>query len=159
MKATRSDVVARFWAKVDKSGDCWNWTAATDRYGYGLFWPERRTSTKAHRFSYELAVGEIRDGLVVDHLCRNRRCVNPSHLEPVTSAENTRRGIQPQKGKCLRGHVLVQPNLVASKMKAGHRNCLACARAAAVVYRTGGDIQAVSDEKYRAIVDTLSTRT
>lgn len=88
------DIEARFWAKVDKTETCWLWTAAIRRRsGYGVFSHQARTML-AHRFAYELLVGPIPDGLVIDHLCRVRHCVNPDHLEPVTQRENLRRGMR-----------------------------------------------------------------
>jgi hypothetical protein len=82
----------RFWAKVDVRGpdECWLWTAGVNPYGYGAFWV-RGVMRGAHRVSYEMAVGPIPDELQLDHICRVRRCVNPSHLEPVTQLENLRR--------------------------------------------------------------------
>lgn len=94
----------RFWPKVDKDGPlprwapflgpCWIWTGSRSGGGYGRFVVDttRRESTGAHRFSYELLVGPIPEGLQIDHLCRVRACCNPAHLEPVTTAENVRRG-------------------------------------------------------------------
>lgn len=92
-----TDPAARFWAKVDRTtGDaCWPWTARLDRDGYGTLKMPTGRSIRAHRFAYELLVGPIPEGLVIDHLCRNRRCVNPAHLEPVTAEENWRRGDAP----------------------------------------------------------------
>lgn len=87
--------VERFWEKVDRRGpaDCWLWTATrTAKDGHGRFYPITGKGVLAHRFAYELLVGPIPDGLVIDHLCRVRLCVNPAHLEPVTAEENTRRG-------------------------------------------------------------------
>jgi hypothetical protein len=96
----------RFWAKVSEGpGDCWTWTATLDRKGYGQFpGAAQGESTQAHRWAYEFLVGEIPAGLELDHvchtqsdctagsLCPHRRCVNPYHMEPVTHAENIRRG-------------------------------------------------------------------
>lgn len=102
----------RFWAKVDKAGPggCWLWTAAIDTHGYGAFRLEGRT-VKAHRLAVELERGPIPDGLVIDHLCRVRHCVNPGHLEPVTNRENILRGVSPpasnaRRDTCDQGHEL-----------------------------------------------------
>ncbi len=81
----------RFWAKVNKTDGCWEWTGVTVN-GYGRFLFTTGKTVRAHRFAYELLVGPIPDGLQLDHLCRNRSCVNPVHLEPVTQQENLRRG-------------------------------------------------------------------
>jgi hypothetical protein len=86
----------RFWDKVRHGGpaDCWEWMGAKNPHGYGRFWVGRKCY-QAHRVIYEGAVGTIPDGLVIDHLCRVRHCVNPSHMEPVTDLENRRRGDKP----------------------------------------------------------------
>src|SRR6185312_4010301 len=104
----------RFWAKVEKTDTCWLWTAATNPKGYGQFFWKRGDSRysytrPAHIVSYELSVGPIPEGKELDHICRNRRCVNPSHLEPITHRENLMRGDtipshKRMQDKCIHGH-------------------------------------------------------
>ena len=87
----------RFWAKVDKRGpiECWNWLATT-RWGYGMIGRGGHHSETlcAHRFSYELLVGPIPSGMVLDHICHNRACVNPAHLRLATRKQNNRNAIR-----------------------------------------------------------------
>jgi hypothetical protein len=132
----------RFWSKVDKTETCWLWTAGKTHKGYGQFTTtvnQEETKWGSHRYSYELLVGPIPDDLVLDHLCKIRHCVNPSHLEPVTLSENTRRGnagkFNARKTHCPQGHPYSGDNL---RMHNGRRHCITCTKAnSARSYRDG----------------------
>lgn len=84
--------------------DCWIWTGYHDEKGYGQL-IYRGKSYKAHRWFYEIVNDEIPKGLELDHLCRNRSCVRPEHLEPVTHIENVGRGLNAKKTHCKYGHL------------------------------------------------------
>lgn len=119
----------RFWTRVNKTDSCWLWTAATNGVGYGMCCLPL-SKMLAHRRAYELCVGPIPEGLVLDHLCRNPGCVNPEHLQPVTQKENSLRGISPMaqnasKLYCRRGHKFSGSNLRIDP-KSGSRKCKAC---------------------------------
>lgn len=124
---------ARFWSKVQRGDGCWQWTDAPSAAGYGYFGYGGRNGTKvpAHRIAYELAVGPIPLGKQIDHLCRNRRCVNPAHLEAVTQRQNLLRGLgssalNARKTRCKRGHPFDDENTYMDR--AGRRQCRACRR-------------------------------
>ena len=108
---------------------CWNWLGQQSTTGYGRL-KKGKSWTRAHRYSYELFVGDIPEGLVIDHLCRNTLCVNPEHLEAVTMRENVLRGVSPaaqyaRRESCSKGHELSGDNLYLSR---GARICKACKR-------------------------------
>jgi hypothetical protein len=99
----------RFWARVVKTDSCWNWTGCKC-HGYGYFGVNGK-GVRVHRFAFELLKGSIPEGKVIDHLCRNRACVNPAHLELVDQKTNNARGVgisanNARKTHCKRGHVL-----------------------------------------------------
>jgi hypothetical protein len=127
--------------------ECWVWPGHRDRGGYGEFRVTRNRQVKAwraHRLAYEFGVGPIPSGLVIDHLCRNRACVNPAHLEPVTNAENIRRGevgnavrmrrLRPLNANgepvCYKGHAVVGDNMRRRVNKQGYvvTDCVQCRR-------------------------------
>ena len=118
---------SRFWRHVDDSGDCWEWKGTKDRKGYGQFTVNKKHFF-AHRWAYEALVGPIAEGMVVDHLCRNRACCNPSHMEIVTPVENVKRGEgitaqNSRKDKCQCG----QPYFIAHRKDGrSYRYCRAC---------------------------------
>lgn len=130
--------LSKFFARVvmEENTGCWNWSGHRIQSGYGRFWFRGKTRA-AHRVAYELFVGPIDEGLTIDHLCRNRGCVNPAHLEPVPQDVNYKRGNGNQnrgKSYCKNGHPYSGDN-VRTDPKYGFRRCLICRRADAARYR------------------------
>jgi hypothetical protein len=138
-RANTRPISQRAWAKVDQSAGplaCWPWTGSKNWAGYGQINPSRHgpgsKTRQAHRVIYELVRGPIPPGLHLDHLCRNRVCVNPAHLEPVTARENALRGRSPLillhlAGACQRGHVVAGDNVYVHPTR-GTKGCLRCCR-------------------------------
>lgn len=138
-----SSLEDRFWAKVDRRrwDECWLWLASVagapgKQYGKMRRGPASKGWVSAHRLSYELANGPIPQGLVIDHLCRNKLCVNPAHLEAVTMRENTIRGALPKvtvlrhaaKTHCKNGHEFTDKTVRLYLTSKGYwtRVCRAC---------------------------------
>lgn len=123
------DAAVRFEQYTIRTEGCWHWTGSP-RGGYGRIRDGGRTFS-AHRASYEHFVGPVPSGLTLDHTCRNKLCVNPAHLEPVTMRENTLRADSPvaknaRATSCVYGHPLSGDNLIAYSN--GKRGCRECRR-------------------------------
>lgn len=121
----------RWLEKVEITDGCWLWSAFRNQHGYGMIRDEGRV-VRAHRVAYEAFRGPVPKGLELDHLCRNRACVRPSHLEAVSHAVNMRRGagvagLNAAKSTCVNGHVFDIANTYVRA--AGQRTCRACHRA------------------------------
>lgn len=120
---------AHFWERVDVvPGICWEWQGGTTPLNYGRVCINYQY-LYAHRVAYTLLIGPIDDGIVLDHLCRNPRCVNPDHLEAVTHKVNVHRGAGPaarnaKKTVCKHGHPLTGYNLKIGYK--GTRMCRIC---------------------------------
>jgi hypothetical protein len=152
----RSEFGAWLLSRVERVGDCWVWQGTLSHNGYARYklpcrWgaPSSRKAkpvhTQVHRLAYMVMVGPIPSGLVTDHLCRTRACVNPAHLEPVTTLENLRRGVRGVRaagrsdtprasGKlcapdthCAHGHEYTPANTRLEER--GRRRCRACGAA------------------------------
>lgn len=128
---------ARFWGRVRKmQGGCWIWVGASRTAGYGAVRLLPGDGGYAHRAAYILAKGPIPAGYTIDHLCRNRGCVNPAHLDAVTPRENVlrspiaRAAINARKTHCKRGHLFDAANTRYRLEASGHlsRSCRACRR-------------------------------
>jgi len=121
------EIHKRFWAKVIKTGGCWQWIGSKGGKNYGRFYFALQ-SYAAHRVAYTWGKGVIPQGLTLDHICRNSLCVNPDHLEPVTNKENVLRGVgitanNSRKTHCKRGHRLVGNNTIKRRLGRECREC------------------------------------
>lgn len=134
-RAPRRDLASdeeRLWSgAVEDENGCWVWGRSITDKGYGTITGEGGANLKAHRVAYELTRGPIPTGLELDHLCRNRACINPEHLEPVSHRENVLRGMAPTsanavKTHCPRGHEYDAKN--TRQTNTGGRRCRACHR-------------------------------
>lgn len=132
----RASLPEYFRKRIRFDHTCWRWTGALNSEGYGRLRADGKQSKAAHRKVYELLVGPIPEGLTLDHLCRNRYCVNPDHLDPVTLKENLARGfgvgaLNTAKEACKRGHPFTEDNIMLWR---GKRWCRACGRMRQKVY-------------------------
>lgn len=132
-KPSRPTEQERFWSKVNKTPQCWEWTASVMNRGYGTFTDAAGTKWLTHRYAYTQKVGAIPGDLVLDHLCRNKRCVNPVHLEPVDRVENMRRGdgwavCQGRRDSCINGHEYTPENTYRAPGRPNLKRCRQCAR-------------------------------
>lgn len=136
----RGPALERLEIRTDRTGECWLWTGRLNGSGYAEMKLGGRYQM-AHRVAYQEIVGPIPEGMQLDHLCRVRHCVNPAHLEPVTSRENTIRGQSPSainaaKTHCKRGHAFDEANTFINTF--GSRVCRACRRARSRRSKAGG---------------------
>lgn len=131
---------ALLMSKIDAGGVCWEWTSGCFSSGYGVFHVCRK-AYRAHRVVYEWLVGPIPKDLQPDHLCRNRKCVNPDHIELVTAKVNTLRSNNPaannaRRTSCVNGHALVESNVY--RTRDGRRQCRACIKLRAEKHKMKG---------------------
>lgn len=117
------------------SGSCMIWQGALNSRGYGSVTNGRGGTMLAHRAAYEASRGAIPDGLTIDHLCREKRCINPAHMEVVSRAENIRRAAA-SRTHCANGHPLSGSNLrLAVRSRGIQRECVECHKARMKEYR------------------------
>jgi hypothetical protein len=140
-----TEEIERFWSHSVTAKTGWNgtacieWTGGKNDHGYGRYRLGRahgKVTFQAHRLAYSIVHGPIGNGLEIDHLCRNRKCINPDHLEPVTPYVNMIRGesfasVNASKTRCPKRHMLIGNNLFVDAKGGRHcQKCRAFARAA-----------------------------
>lgn len=141
---------------------CWQWTARLDKDGYaarakiGSRTDGTRREVSPHRWFYEHFVDPIPSGLVIDHLCRNRACVNPWHIEPVTALVNHARGVRALAEVCSKGHPIIGSN--EAKRDGGHR-CRICRNAYHADYqrKTGHRYSIAHKQRKRSVKSAPAT--
>ena len=121
---------AKFWDKVDQTGDCWIWTAGKNLMGYGNFRYQGKTHN-THKLAYEFTKGPVSDGFHLHHLCENKACVNPDHLIAMSPQDH---GALRRMTHCQRGHELTPENTIVRVT----RKCRACERERQKTYRKSG---------------------
>lgn len=153
-----------FYEKVEinEETDCWEWCATIDPNGYGKFY-DGTYLAPAHRYSYRMHLGEVLPTLQIDHLCRNRKCVNPTHLEMVTAKENIRRGTQNLKGvtskiktHCKNGHEFTEENTVMQKNYGRYGGWSRCCRTCQRKFVIESKNRALAREYERGYQDGLA---
>lgn len=127
LRSPNADEIMKFHARYTKSDGCWTWRGCLHSSGYGSFYMGRQ-KVSAHRLAFVIHNGEIPDGLVIDHLCRNRSCVNPEHLEAVTQSRNVRRGLLCADtirlgSNCSKGHLIDEESIMRTKRGPRCRIC------------------------------------
>ncbi len=142
-KTIYKDPVARFYSAVtfEPNSGCWLWLSLVNGGGYGRFYDGTR-QVQAHRYAYATFVGHVADDLEVDHACRNRICVNPSHLEVVTRVENARRRSAAQT-HCKNGHALTPENTYLD-IRRGWQTCRICRSLASLRAKTSTETKSNS---------------
>lgn len=124
--------VARFIGRIEFSDECWEWAGYREPQGYGRFGADNKWHW-AHRYAYALWVGPLVEGLTIDHLCRNRACVRPEHLEQVTNTVNVLRGVgltaaNARRDACAAGHEYAPGTFKFKTQNKQERVCLICVK-------------------------------